>query len=316
MLEISVASCSDLHLCMDDLARSIVFPGPVLAGCLGDGVIAEIAARCAQMDRDDFLVEYEKQFFRGRRDRGAVDGTWFRLRRMVRPAPTLDTLPSALHPVIRQLLMHDRLSNGGIVFIVGAPASGKTTTASAIVASRLMEFGGVCFTLEDPPELPLNGWHGEGYCIQTVVDGDAADGWATAIRGALRSQPSGALLMMYVGEVRDTESARALVRAAGSGFLVVATGFATDILSGLDAFVRLAGGDEIAGSVASLLRLVIHQRLVDGCVFAQFLASPSPQSSVASKIRMGQIGHLACEIQSQASEALHGRTPFDDKARR
>lgn len=319
---LSVLTCSDIHLCLDEMERSIAFPGPVPAFELGEQDVRDLAARCVQLDRDDFLVQHGTQFFRGRRDKRAVDGTWFRLRRMVRPAPKLESLPSPLQPAIVRMLLSEQLKSGGIVYVVGAPASGKTTTASAVVISRLEKFGGVCYTLEDPPELPLNGWHGLGYCSQTWVDGETAEGWADAFRCALRSQPSGSLLMMYVGEVRDAESARALVRAAGSGFLVVATGFATNIVSGIDAFLRLAGGfdgsgpTDLTSSFASLLRLVIHQRVTDGCLFAQFLASASTHSQVANKIRSGQIMHLESDVQQQASEALMGRTPFQNGARR
>ena len=117
--------------------------------------------------------------------------------------------------------------------------------------------------------------------------------------------------MMYVGEVRDAESAKALMRAAGSGFLVVATGFATDILSGIDGLLRLAGNSsEVCASLAALLRIVIHQRIVDGNVRATFLASPVHYSPVANKIRMGMTAHLGTDMQIQQNDALNGRTPF------
>lgn len=309
-----LATCTDIHLCIDEMPRSLAFPGPVPAFEIGEADVRELATRCVEIERDDFLVEHGDQFFRGRRDRRAVDGTWIRLRRMVRPAADLDNLPSALPGVIKGMVLDERLSSGGIIYVVGSPASGKTTTGSAIVISRLRKHGGICYTLEDPPELPLNGWHGKGYCSQTWVAGETAEGWAEAFRGALRSQPSGSALMMYVGEVRDAESAKALMRAASSGFLVVATGFARDIASGIDGLLRLAGNSaEMYSSLAALLRMVIHQRIVDGHVRAMFLASDGAHSSVANKIRAGLISHLGTEIQLQQNEALHGRSPFQAK---
>lgn len=311
------STCSDIHLCIDEMERSLAFPGPVPAFQLGELDVRELASRCIHIDRDDFLVEHDKQFFRGRRDRRAIDGVWVRLRRMVRPAADLNTLPTALPTVIKEMVLDERLAAGGIIYVVGAPASGKTTTGSAIVISRLRMHGGICYTLEDPPELPLNGWHGQGYCSQTWVEGETAEGWAEGFRGALRSQPSGAALMMYVGEVRDAESAKALMRAASSGFLVVATGFATDILSGIDGLMRLGGNSsEVLHSFAALVRLVIHQRIVDGHLRATFLASLVPYSPVANKIRAGLITHLGSDLQIQQSEALHGRTPFQTQAGR
>ncbi|MCK6421779.1 MAG: GspE family protein [Aquabacterium sp.] len=306
-------ACTDIHLCATDLARSLVFPGPRLAVQHGFDVeqLVDMTMRCEATRRDDFMVEIDDRFFRGRRDNHAVDGLWIRLRRIPEPPPTLDTLPTPLPGAIKEMLLAPQLANGGIVYITGAPASGKTTTAAGVVVSRLTALGGMCYTLEDPPEYPLNGWHGKGYCSQTWVQGDTAEGWAEAFRGALRSQPSGVTLMMYVGEVRDAASALALIRAAGSGFLVVATGFATDIPSGIDALLQLAHSRaDVAESFASLVRLVVHQRIVNGRLRANFLASPTGHSPVAAKIRAGLLTHLGSDLDAQANEALARRHPF------
>ena len=56
---------------------------------------------------------------------------------------------------------------------------------------RLGSCGGAAFTVEDPPELPLNGFHGQGYCTQTWVAGDGTAGERFAIEqaGAVLSPP-------------------------------------------------------------------------------------------------------------------------------
>ena len=306
-----LSEASDIHLCVDDLRRSLAFPGPMLAMEIDPNGVLALAQRADAVQRSDFLLQHGDCFFRGRRDTQAVDGNWVRLRRIPPVAPSLDTLPSPLPSAVRAMLLSPLLATGGLVYVIGAPASGKTTTASAIVKSRLEAFGGMCYTLEDPPEMPLNGWHGPGYCSQTWVAGDTAEGWAEGFRGALRSQPAGSALMMYVGEVRDAQSAQALVRAAANGFLVVATGFGTDIATGIDSLLRLAGVDhDITATFASLLRIVLHQRIVNGSVRASFLASPNGHSAVANKIRHGEISHLGTELAFQATEAAHGGHAF------
>ncbi len=172
--------------------------------------------------------------------------------------------------------------------------------------SRLKEFGGVAYTVEDPPELPLNGFHGKGYCTQTWVAGDDAADWMESMRGALRSQPAGTNLMMYIGEVRDVETARAMLRAASNGFLVVSTGFGGDIVSGVDTFFQLIG-PTFAMSLAGVLRMVIYQKIADGRFTAQALVSESPSSPVAAIIRSGKLAQLQNEVQYQQNRMIAGQ---------
>lgn len=201
--------------------------------------------------------------------------------------------------------MSRRLNHGGLVYIAGSPGAGKTTTASAILVSRLMEYGGFAYSVEDPPEMPLNGWHGKGYCRQTWVAGDDGMNWGESLRSVLRSQPTATPVILFLGEVRDKESAAAMIRAASNGFLVVSTGFGNDVPSSLDSLSKLIGQtDADLLSLSSVLRLVLHQRLRDGVLSAQFLASPDGTSPVAMKIRNGQFQHLLSDIQYQANKAL------------
>jgi len=133
-------------------------------------------------------------------------------------APTLETVPSRFIDPIEKILMQPSLSGGGLILICGAPGSGKTTTASAILVSRLLKYGGFAYTIEDPPEIiALNGRHGNGYCTQTRVY-DGAGGWEESIKEVLRSQPVGASLILFIGEIRNAEAARMAIRAASNGF--------------------------------------------------------------------------------------------------
>ena len=301
---------TDIHLKADAILESLVFPGPHRIDEMFVGEAEQLLARCNSFSKPDFMVSMNGCFWRGRKDAQAVDGVWFRLRKMPANPPSLTDLPSPMPPTIRRMLMSKNLRGGGLVYICGSPGSGKTTTGSATVVSRLIESGGVSYTIEDPPEMPLNGWHGEGYCSQTWVAGDKSADWAESFRGVLRSQPVGTPIILYVGEVRDQESAIALLRAASNGFLVIATGFGSDIISGLDALIRLAGEDSLNG-FAGMLRLVVHQSLVDGALFATALASSGATSTVAARIRNGQLTHLANDIQFQSNQMRIGNNPLE-----
>lgn len=311
---------SDVHICLNEVGRSLVYlkiEGGILGGPREavrhgfnlDG-LRHMASRCESTALDDFMVLICGRYYRARRDLYAIDGQWLRLRH-IEGCTTLDDLPSPMPNVIRDMLLSPALTPGGIVYITGQAGSGKSTTASATIVSRLRTIGGTCYTIEDPPEFPLNGWHGQGYCTQTWVDGKGSREWNDAFRGALRSQPSGTALMMYIGEVRDSPSALALLRAAASGFLVVATGFAHDIPSGIDNLLRLARiRREGETTFSSLLRLIVHQRIERGSLRASALASPTAHSTVASKIRHGLLPHLVNDIRQQANEQMAGRHAF------
>jgi twitching motility protein PilT len=199
--------------------------------------------------------------------------------------------------------MSPNIGKGGLIHIVGGPGCGKTTTGSATVVSRLIEHGGMCTTIEDPDEMKLNGWHGKGYCSQHCIEN-----WGEAMKRALRCQPSGAKLMMYVGEVRDTEAARTMLRAANNGFLVVSTGFGADIVSGIDDFQKRLPADE-RGQLANALRLIVYQHLDNETqtLHVEMLRSESSQSTVAAIIRSGNLNALLDEINYQKVNT----SPFD-----
>ena len=148
--------------------------------------------------------------------------------------------------------------------------------------------------------------------FRSWVAGDTSADWAESFRGVLRSQPAGTPTILYVGEVRDSESAQAMLRAASNGFLVIATGFGTDIVSGVDALAQLTGKqDNTLTMLASVLRLVIHQRLHNGQMVATSLASVDTKGQVAAKIRSGSFTHLVSDVQFQANQAMLGFNVFD-----
>lgn len=302
-----LSQITDIHLYENAPEKSIVFPGPISVSAAGIELAKTLIERCRACRKTDFMVTLDGVFFRGRKEACAVDGAWYSLRRMPSDPPNLDALPSRMSASIKKMLLSPTLSAGGLVCVIGSPGAGKTTTASATLVSRLHAYGGFAYTIEDPPEMPLNGWHGQGYCRQTWVSGDNESNWAESMRGVLRSQPANTPVILLVGEVRDQESARAMLRAAANGFLVIATSFGTDIPSGIDALIRLTGGTEgDLSSLASVLRLVLHQRLRDGIMATQFLVSREPSSPVAIKLRAGQYNHLVSDIQFQANRAMLG----------
>lgn len=206
-------------------------------------------------------------------------------------------------------MLHERLNSGGLVIISGETGQGKSTTCAALIRARLERYSSFCLTLENPPELPLHGLHGErGICVQTDV---RSGGFGEALRGAVRCYPTQGNSMLFVGEVRDPETAGEALRIAINGHLVVTSIHGGDIVSSMKRMLSLAqsyqnmGEAEAKSVFSSAFRLIVHQRLKDGAngekrLEAQGLFSPSYASPVANRIRQGQLEGLSTDIQQQA----------------
>lgn len=183
-------------------------------------------------------------------------GTVFVLRKLPSTVPNLEDL--CLQDSVISAVMNEELT--GLVLIAGAYGNGKTTTASAIVKARLQKFGGVAVTIEEPTEMPLEGSHGNGLCYQTSVEnGD----WYESMRKTARYAPD----IIYLGELRDSETAREALRASINGVYVIATIHADDVTSAIERLHSLClghtGGKEETGSLlANGLACVLHQKLL------------------------------------------------------
>lgn len=182
-----------------------------------------------------------------------------------------------------QLLSH-RLNVGGLILVAGKPGSGKSVTTAALIKARLETFGGICITVEDPVEMPLQGSHGNGFCLQRGVIGQEA--FAGAVRDAMRAYPTQVNSILMIGEVRDSETAALALQASVDGRLVISTIHGSDPVNAIYRLLSLAshavGAREARELMAAGFRVVLHQRLKNGILGVQFLFDTA---SAASTIR-------------------------------
>lgn len=157
-------------------------------------------------------------------------------------------------PAFARKLNDAELTEGLVVFM-GKAGSGKTTTAASFLIERLTTHGGVCLTVENPIEIPLQGQHGKGWCYQTEAESDEEIG--PAIRDMLRASPN----MIFIGELRESVAVREAITASVSGHLVVATFHAGDLVTGLSRLAMLANNDKISAALADALRVAAHLTL-------------------------------------------------------
>jgi twitching motility protein PilT len=221
--------------------------------------VQELRAKCAEMlntnTHEEFSIKHDGISYRVSLLR-SLNEVVFVLRRFPEQVPPLNRL--GIHPAHLQLMMTYPLS--GLVIIAGAYSNGKTTTAAALVCERLKVFGGVAVTIEDPPEMPMEGRHGEGVCYQTWV---SAGEFASAARRNARYAPS----IIFLGEVRDAETAIEAIKASTNGRLVICTVHSDNAISAIERMYMLANGavgrsEDVAANLSSGLACVLHQKLV------------------------------------------------------
>jgi type II secretory ATPase GspE/PulE/Tfp pilus assembly ATPase PilB-like protein/ActR/RegA family two-component response regulator len=172
---------------------------------------------------------------------------------------------------IKQLLSHKE----GIVVVTGPTGSGKTTTLYAVL--KELANGEVnVITVEDPVEYELGG------ITQIQVETKRGVTFASALRAVLRQDPD----VIFVGEIRDSETAGIAVQAAMTGHLVLATLHTNDAASAVS---RLSDLGLDRPSIAATLRGALAQRLVRR-LCAQCTApagDPLPEDEAALSARSG-----------------------------
>lgn len=136
----------------------------------------------------------------------------------------------------------------GIVIVTGPTGSGKTTTLYAALSDVATSEVNV-MTVEDPIEYELAG------ITQIQVEPKRNVTFGSALRSILRQDPD----VIFVGEIRDAETAEVAAQAAGTGHLVLATLHTNDAMSAVS---RLADLGLDRATIAAVLRGSVAQRLV------------------------------------------------------
>lgn len=166
--------------------------------------------------------------------------------------PTLDSLD--LPPVLKEVAMSKR----GLVLIVGATGSGKSTTLAGMVDYRNTNQAGHIITIEDPIEFVHT--HKKSLVTQREIGVDTQD-YHTALKNALRQAPD----VVLIGEIRDLETMEAAITFAETGHLCLATLHANNANQTMERIMNFFPSErhkQIYLQLSLNLRGVISQRLV------------------------------------------------------
>ena len=159
-----------------------------------------------------------------------------------------------LPAVMSELSMTKR----GLIIMVGATGSGKSTTLASMIGYRNENSYGHIVTIEDPVEFV----HPHGNCIVThrEVGVDTAS-WEIALKNTLRQAPD----VIMIGEIRDRETMEHAVAFAETGHLCLATLHANSSNQALDRIINFFPEErrqQLLMDLSLNLKALISQRLV------------------------------------------------------
>lgn len=168
--------------------------------------------------------------------------------------PRLDDL--GLPKVLKDLAMRKR----GMILMVGATGSGKSTTLAAMINHRNENASDHIVTIEDPIEF----LHGNKRSIVNQRElGLDTHSYSRALKSAMRAAPD----VVLIGEIRDQETMEAAITLSGTGHLAIATLHANNSAETLDRVINMfpqAQHRQIFMDLSHYLTAIIAQRLVMG----------------------------------------------------
>jgi twitching motility protein PilU len=169
-----------------------------------------------------------------------------------RDIPAFDTL--GLPPVLKEVVLEKR----GLILMVGATGSGKSTSLAAMIDHRNSLQSGHIITIEDPIEFLFK--HKRSIVNQRELGTDSKS-YHVALKNALRQAPD----VILIGEIRDRESMSMAIAYAQSGHLCLATLHANNsyhTLNRIISFYPLENRPALLSDLSSTLRVIVSQRLV------------------------------------------------------
>jgi twitching motility protein PilU len=215
--------------------------------------------------------------------------------------PTVQEL--GLPPALSRLIMHRR----GIILMVGATGSGKSTTLAAMIDHRNASAPGHILTIEDPVEFV----HPHKQCIinQREIGLDTAS-YAAALKSSLREAPD----VILIGEIRTRETMEAAIELSGTGHLAISTLHANNAHQAMQRVVNMfpqVMHKTLFLDLSINMRAIISQRLVrtvggKRCAAIEILVN-TPH--IADLIRDGRVDDVSEAMQASTEE---GMKTFDD----
>ncbi|MFL9711367.1 PilT/PilU family type 4a pilus ATPase [Methylobacillus sp. Pita1] len=236
---------------------------PINAQVMAPGMVKEIAyALMSPAQQKEFEQTLEMNFALSLHGLGRFRINVFRQRGEVAMVvryikhiiPSLQSL--GLPPVLNELIMRQR----GLILVVGATGSGKSTTLASMIDHRNASRDGHILTLEDPIEFIHD--HKKSVVDQREIGIDTLS-FENGLKNAMRQAPD----VILIGEIRDMETMKHAISYSETGHLCLATLHANNANQALERILSFFPPDGKQGIQLSLslnLAAIISQRLVPG----------------------------------------------------
>ncbi len=223
------------------------------------------------------------------------------LRYIPSDVPKLDDL--GLPEILKDLILNKR----GLLLMVGATGSGKTTTLAAMINHRNENMANHILTIEDPVEFTHPN---RNSIINQREVGTDTHSYHNALKSSLREAPD----VILIGEIRDRETMEAALELSGTGHLAISTIHANNSSQTMDRVINMFPEQlhkQLFMDLALNLRGIISQRLVqakDGkrCAAIEIMLN-TPH--IADLILKGRIDEVKEAMQESPEQ---GMQTFDD----
>jgi twitching motility protein PilU len=160
----------------------------------------------------------------------------------------------ALPEILKDIVMTKR----GLVLVVGATGSGKSTSLAAMIDHRNRSSSGHIITVEDPVEFVHQSQQSLITHREVGVD---THSWHHALKNTLRQAPD----VILIGEIRDPETMEHAIAFAETGHLCLGTLHANSANQTIDRIINLFSEErrnQLLMDLSSNLRAIVSQRLI------------------------------------------------------
>lgn len=210
--------------------------------------------------------------------------------------PSIDEL--RLPPVFRELIMDPR----GLILVVGATGSGKSTSLAAMIDHRNSNSSGHILTIEDPIEFLHR--HKQSIVNQREVGMDTRS-YHGALKNAMREAPD----VILIGEIRDAETMEAAISFSETGHLCLATLHSNNADQTLDRILNFfpeSAHPNVLMNLSLNLRAIVSQRLVRGIDNRRIAAVEVMINTplIRDLIRRGQVHEIKEAMERSLQEGM------------
>lgn len=206
--------------------------------------------------------------------------------------------------ILESLVMHPR----GLVLLVGATGSGKSTTLASMIDYRNTHRAGHILTIEEPIEFIHR--HKQSIVDQREVGLDTLS-YANALKNAMREAPD----VILIGEIRDRDTMQHAIAYAETGHLCLSTLHANNAYQAVERIINFFPEHvrpQVLEDLSMNLRAIVSQRLLrsaEGGARVPAVEVMLNTPYIADLILKGEI-ELIHDAMTQSGE--HGMQTFDD----